>query len=107
MHQVCGTGHERYPCHVERGDSGSRLDCRLIGPKLLLEESGDLLRADLPACLEAAYELLGSHPFKRLDILIVPRCYSGLGLASPSLVTLTLKPHPIYFFLKNYTFVST
>lgn len=33
--------------------------------------------------------MLGSHPFDRLDILILPRCYSALGLASPNLMFLS------------------
>jgi hypothetical protein len=82
----CHLNHEPYPCHVERGDSGPEIDCRIIGTETLLARSQDLLRLYLPACLRAAYELLGSHPFLKLDILILPRCYSGLGLASPSLV---------------------
>ncbi len=87
----CHLNHEPYPCHVERGDSGPEINCRIIGTETLLARSQDLLRLYLPACLRAAYELLGSHPFRKLDILILPRCYSGLGLASPSLVIFSHK----------------
>lgn len=31
----------------------------------------------------------GSHPFDRLDLLVLPACFSGLGFASPSLTFLS------------------
>ncbi|KAI8513685.1 metalloaminopeptidase [Branchiostoma belcheri] len=36
--------------------------------------------------LAAAYDVLGPHPLPRLDVLVVPRCFASLGLASPHLM---------------------
>ena len=58
---------------------GPILPCRLIGCENLVENVLDFWTLYLPLCLESAYELLGPHPFQKLDIVIVPRCYSGLG----------------------------
>ena len=87
----CNDIHEPYPCHVMRGDSGPYLPCRIFGPPQLIRQiqASKAWNLYLPACLQAAYELLGSHPFSKLDLLFLPRCYSGLGLASPSLVFLS------------------
>ena len=82
----CKRLHEPYPCHIIRGDLGPLIPCRLFGSSSLLSKASKLWNIYIPACLESAYELLGSHPFKKLDICIVPRCYSGLGLASPNLM---------------------
>lgn len=85
----CRQLHEPYPCHIQRGDSGPLLPCRIIGPPDLVEmtdSDNNNWTHYLPACLEASYQLLGSHPFAKLDVVILPRCYSGLGLASPSLM---------------------
>ena len=87
----CDNLHEPYPCHLERGDSGPYLPCRLFGPLDLISqiEACDSWKLYIPACLQASYELLGSHPFSKVDMLFLPRCFSGLGLASPSLVFLS------------------
>ena len=87
----CDNLHEPYPCHLERGDSGPYLPCRLFGPPELISEmrTCESWKLYIPACLQASYELLGSHPFSKLDMLFLPRCFSGLGLASPSLVFLS------------------
>ena len=87
----CRDIHEPYPCHVKRGDSGPYLPCRIFGPPNLISQVNacDSWKQYIPACLEASYELLGSHPFSKLDLLFLPKCFSGLGLASPSLVFLS------------------
>ena len=82
----CRNLHEPYPCHIKVGNFCPLLPTRLIGPEPLVQRAFQLWKAYIPACLESAYELLGPHPFTKLDIVIVPRCYSGLGLASPSLM---------------------
>ena len=82
----CKLLHEPYPCHVARGDPGPAMPCRLFGPPSMLITASKLWSLYLPACLDSAYELLGPHPFQKLDICVVPRCYSGLGLASPNLM---------------------
>ena len=68
------------------GDVGPFLPCRIIGCETLVSEIIKFWEIYVPCSLESAYELLGPHPFQKLDIVIVPRCYSGLGLASPSLM---------------------
>ena len=101
----CQELHEPYPCHIDRGDVGPTIPTRyvhtdidfskvflikpyfrLIGPDNLVSQVLEFWKVYIPLCLESAYELLGPHPFSKLDIVIVPRCYSGLGLASPSLM---------------------
>ncbi len=103
---VCKKLHEPYPCHIMKGDQGPLIPCKLYGPEFLVKLAKKLWKIYLQASLESAYELLGNkmdpehrdftlkylacilgqHPFQKLDIVIVPRCYSGLGLASPSLM---------------------
>ena len=87
----CADIHEPYPCHVRRGDSGPYLPCRIFGPHDLISEirNSESWNLYIPACLESSYELLGSHPFSKVDLLFLPKCFSGLGLASPSLVFLS------------------
>ena len=87
----CADIHEPYPCHVRRGDSGPYLPCRIFGPHDLISEirNSESWNLYVPACLESSYELLGSHPFSKVDLLFLPKCFSGLGLASPSLVFLS------------------
>ena len=65
---------------------GPILPTRIIGPEWLVNRAAKRWEKYIPACLESAYNLLGPHPFTKLDICIVPRCYNGLGLASPSLM---------------------
>lgn len=43
----------------------------------------------IPQCLSAAYSTLGTHPFSRLDVLIVPSNFSSLGMASPHIIFLS------------------
>ncbi len=81
--------HDPYPCHVLRGDDGPLIPCRLVGPSVMINLVLPAWRTYLRACLEAAYAYLGPHPFPRLDLIIVPRCFAGLGLASPCLVFLS------------------
>ena len=86
--RICDDIHEPYPCHIQRGDSGPLLPCRIFGPPHLISQisSSKAWKQYIPACLQASYELLGSHPFSKLDFLFLPRCFSGLGLASPNLI---------------------
>ena len=87
----CVDIHEPYPCHIQRGDSGPILPCRIFGPPSLISQIAlsQSWKQYIPACLQASYELLGSHPFSKLDLLFLPRCFSGLGLASPNLIFLS------------------
>uniref|UniRef100_A0A8C6YE75 Peptidase M1 leukotriene A4 hydrolase/aminopeptidase C-terminal domain-containing protein n=1 Tax=Naja naja TaxID=35670 RepID=A0A8C6YE75_NAJNA len=56
---------------------------------LLFESCKKVLLHLLPQCLSAAYDLLGTHPFSRLDVLIVPLNFSSLGMASPHIIFLS------------------
>ena len=69
-----------------RGDVGPIVPTRIVGPEFLVKRAYKLWHRYIPACLESTYDLLGPQPFSKLDIVIVPRSYSGLGLASPSLM---------------------
>ncbi|KAK6188693.1 hypothetical protein SNE40_004821 [Patella caerulea] len=64
------------------------LPCRLFLPESL-KDAGEELSVYLPSCMEAVKDILGPHPFQRLDILIVPECFDSLGMASPSLLFLS------------------
>ena len=70
------------------------IDCphpavRFIGPQALLERAGDAVTRYLPSSLAAAQDLLGRYPLGRLDVVLVHRSFSGLGLASPHLLFLS------------------
>ena len=82
--KVCPTPHDPYPCHIARGDSGPLIPCRIVAPEGV--SIHPCVKRYIKASLKASYNLLGSHPFLKLDVLVLPRCYSGLGLASPNLV---------------------
>jgi aminopeptidase O len=88
---VNNCSHDPYPCHVSRGDAGPLIPCRIFAPAELIRDHVDVeaLSTYAEACLEAARELLGPHPFSKLDLFVPPRCFSGLGLASPNLVFLS------------------
>uniref|UniRef100_A0A2K5WCD7 Aminopeptidase O (putative) n=1 Tax=Macaca fascicularis TaxID=9541 RepID=A0A2K5WCD7_MACFA len=43
----------------------------------------------IPPCLSAAHSVLGTHPFSRLDVLIVPANFPSLGMASPHIMFLS------------------
>ncbi|XP_060556016.1 aminopeptidase O-like [Ruditapes philippinarum] len=66
-----------------------QLPCRLFTPKCHKETASSILCPYVPRCMESAVSLLGPHPFKRLDILIVPASFASLGMASPSLMFLS------------------
>jgi len=61
----------------------------LCGPLSIVNQHLILLKKYVNACLEATSRLLGTYPLGKLDILILPRHFSGLGLASPNLMFLS------------------
>ena len=61
--------------------SDSLLPCRLFSPNSHLEEAKNLIGGYIPRCMKAANQMLGPHPFKRLDILLVPSSFCSLGMA--------------------------
>ncbi|KAK3092897.1 hypothetical protein FSP39_008566 [Pinctada imbricata] len=54
-----------------------------------LHESAPELHSYLPLCLQIVTDILGPHPFQRQDVLVVPRCFDSLGMASPSVLYLS------------------
>ncbi|NWJ05444.1 AMPO Aminopeptidase, partial [Crypturellus undulatus] len=84
-------GHVEYPCRFQNPDARlqSVIPYRVFAPWCLVESCKDLVLQLLPQCLSAAYTTLGTHPFSRLDVLIVPSNFSSLGMASPHIIFLS------------------
>ena len=62
---------------------------RFIGHESIINNNiGDMSRY-VPTSLSVAQRYLGDYPLPRLDIVIVHRSFSGLGLASPHLLFLS------------------
>ncbi|XP_037981347.1 aminopeptidase O isoform X4 [Motacilla alba alba] len=87
--EICG--HMEYPCRFQ--NPAARLQAvipyRVFAPRCLLESCEEYLLQLVPQCLSAAYATLGTHPFSRLDVLIVPSNFSSLGMASPHIIFLS------------------
>ncbi|XP_066425730.1 aminopeptidase O isoform X3 [Molothrus aeneus] len=87
--EICG--HVEYPCRFQ--NPAARLQAvipyRVFAPWCLMESCEEYLLQLVPQCLSAAYATLGTHPFSRLDILIVPSNFSSLGMASPHIIFLS------------------
>ncbi|NWV76685.1 AMPO Aminopeptidase, partial [Dasyornis broadbenti] len=79
--EICG--HVEYPCRFQ--NAAARLQAviphRVFAPLCLTESCEEYLLRLIPQCLSAAYATLGTHPFSRLDVLIVPSNFSSLGMA--------------------------
>ncbi|KAM6034612.1 aminopeptidase O isoform 2-T3 [Chlamydotis macqueenii] len=87
--EICG--HMEYPCRFQ--NPAARLQAvipyRVFAPWCLTERCEEHLLQLIPQCLSAAYTTLGTHPFSRLDVLIVPSNFSSLGMASPHIIFLS------------------
>ncbi|XP_064261526.1 aminopeptidase O isoform X2 [Passer domesticus] len=87
--EICG--HVEYPCRFQ--NPAARLQAvipyRVFAPWCLMESCEEYLLQLIPQCLSAAYATLGTHPFSRLDVLIVPSNFSSLGMASPHIIFLS------------------
>ena len=66
----------------------------VLGPKALVDKTFPVVSSYISHCLSAAQSVLGTYPLPRLDIVIVHRSFSGLGLASPHLMFLS--PRYVY-----------
>ncbi|NXS59429.1 AMPO Aminopeptidase, partial [Brachypteracias leptosomus] len=79
--EICG--HVEYPCRFQ--NPAARLQAvipyRVFAPCCLTKHCEEHLLQLIPQCLSAAYTTLGTHPFSRLDVLIVPSNFSSLGMA--------------------------
>ncbi|XP_040396706.1 aminopeptidase O isoform X4 [Cygnus olor] len=84
-------GHVEYPCRFQ--SPAARLQrvipYRVFAPWCLMKCCEEHLLQLIPQCLSAAYTTLGTHPFSRLDVLIVPSNFSSLGMASPHIIFLS------------------
>ncbi|NXI59253.1 AMPO Aminopeptidase, partial [Chloroceryle aenea] len=87
--EICS--HVEYPCRFQ--NPAARLQAvipyRVFAPWCLMEHCEKHLLQLIPRCLSAAYNTLGTHPFSRLDVLIVPSNFSSLGMASPHIIFLS------------------
>ncbi|KAF3817903.1 hypothetical protein GH733_013752 [Mirounga leonina] len=78
---VCG--HTEYPCRFQNPSATTQeiVPHRVFAPVCLQGACQETLLQLVPPCLSAAYSILGTHPFSRLDILIVPANFPSLGMA--------------------------
>ncbi|KAM5193035.1 aminopeptidase O isoform 2-T2 [Mantella aurantiaca] len=83
--------HMEYPCRYSSPEAYTQtcIPHRVFAPDVLVNRCKEVLLPLLPHCLEAAYSVMGVHPFSRLDVLIVPPDFSSLGMASPHIIYLS------------------
>ncbi|XP_073908690.1 aminopeptidase O isoform X6 [Castor canadensis] len=86
---ICG--HMEYPCRFQNTSATTQelIPHRVFAPVCLRGVCQETLVRLLPPCLSAAHSVLGTHPFSRLDILIVPANFPSLGMASPHIIFLS------------------
>ncbi|XP_014401189.1 PREDICTED: aminopeptidase O [Myotis brandtii] len=86
---VCG--HMEYPCRFQDPSATTQeiIPHRVFAPESLAGACQETLLQLLSPCLSAAHAVLGTHPFSRLDVLIVPANFPSLGMASPHIVFLS------------------
>ncbi|XP_024907422.1 aminopeptidase O isoform X3 [Pteropus alecto] len=86
---VCG--HVEYPCRFQNASAATQeiIPHRVFAPVCLKHTCQETLLRLIPPCLSAAHSVLGTHPFSRLDVLIVPANFPSLGMASPHIVFLS------------------
>ncbi|XP_059825844.1 aminopeptidase O isoform X3 [Hypanus sabinus] len=83
--------HPAYPCRFQNPLAQVQ-DCiphRVFAPDCLNLRSQEFLLPLLAPCLSAACRILGTHPFCRVDVLVVPAGFSSLGMASPHIIFLS------------------
>lgn len=78
---VCG--HMEYPCRFQNPSATTQeiIPHRVFAPESLAGACQETLLQLLSPCLSAAHAVLGTHPFSRLDVLIVPANFPSLGMA--------------------------
>uniref|UniRef100_A0A8C9DGM8 Aminopeptidase O (putative) n=1 Tax=Prolemur simus TaxID=1328070 RepID=A0A8C9DGM8_PROSS len=81
---ICG--HMEYPCRFQNDSATTQeiIPHRVFAPMCLKSACQETLLRLIPPCLSAAHSVLGTHPFSRLDVLIVPANFPSLGMARPS-----------------------
>lgn len=75
--------HVEYPCRFQDASAATQeiIPHRVFAPLCLEDACQEALLWLVPRCLSAAHSVLGTHPFSRLDILIVPANFPSLGMA--------------------------
>ncbi|XP_052012729.1 aminopeptidase O isoform X2 [Apodemus sylvaticus] len=83
--------HMEYPCRFQSASAAAQdiIPYRVFAPVCLEGACREALLRLIPPCLSAAHSVLGTHPFSRLDILIVPTNFPSLGMASPHIIFLS------------------
>ncbi|XP_076794974.1 aminopeptidase O isoform X3 [Arvicanthis niloticus] len=83
--------HMEYPCRFQSACAATQdiIPYRVFAPVCLEDACQEALLWQIPPCLSAAHSVLGTHPFSRLDILIVPANFPSLGMASPHIIFLS------------------
>ncbi|KAM7092602.1 aminopeptidase O isoform 1-T3 [Molossus nigricans] len=86
---ICG--HVEYPCRFQNASAATQeiIPHRVFAPGCLRGACQEMLLQLVSPCLSAAHSVLGTHPFSRLDVLIVPANFPSLGMASPHIVFLS------------------
>ncbi|XP_044517315.1 aminopeptidase O [Gracilinanus agilis] len=86
---ICG--HVEYPCRFQNPSTASQavIPYRVFAPECLQHCCEENLLQLIPQCLSSAHSTLGTHPFTRLDVLIVPANFASLGMASPHIIFLS------------------
>lgn len=86
---VCS--HMEYPCRFQNASATTQqiIPHRVFAPVCLAGACQETLLQLIPPCLSAAHSILGTHPFSRLDVLIVPANFPSLGMASPHIMFLS------------------
>ncbi|XP_050616680.1 aminopeptidase O [Macaca thibetana thibetana] len=86
---VCS--HMEYPCRFQNASATTQqiIPHRVFAPVCLTGACQETLLQLIPPCLSAAHSVLGTHPFSRLDVLIVPANFPSLGMASPHIMFLS------------------
>lgn len=80
--------HYEYPCHIQSKDWGSETALSVVYPPSS-SQAIKSVASFLPFALQASSDLLGRYPCPRLEVVIVPKCFASLGLASPNLIFLS------------------
>nr|KAF6432974.1 hypothetical protein HJG59_001954 [Molossus molossus] len=78
---ICG--HVEYPCRFQNASAATQeiIPHRVFAPGCLRGACQEMLLQLVSPCLSAAHSVLGTHPFSRLDVLIVPANFPSLGMA--------------------------
>lgn len=80
--------HYEYPCHIQSKYWGKETALTVVYPPSS-SQAIKSITSFLPFALQASSDLLGRYPCPRLEVVVVPKCFASLGLASPNLIFLS------------------